>query len=135
MEMIERLSHSGLDLALLVRAAYQKSGIEFFTPNNYSQQLGYMKREAGYEIQPHIHKPLLREVEYTNEVLFIKSGKVRVVFYSESEEYLFERILYPGDVILLIRGGHGFDFLEESEVIEVKQGPYAGDEDKRRFNK
>lgn len=133
MELIERLHDSGIDLALILRAKYQAEGIEFFTPNSYSQQLGYMKRDAGYKIQPHLHKPVLRQVEYTNEVLFIKSGKVKVSFYSEAQRFLFDRILEEGDIILLIRGGHGFHFLEPSEIIEVKQGPYAGDEDKQRF--
>jgi hypothetical protein len=38
-----------------------------------------------------------------------------------------------GDVILLAYGGHGFEMLEPTEMIEVKQGPYAGDNDKTRF--
>jgi hypothetical protein len=44
-------------------------------------------------------------------------------------------VLEGGDVILLASGGHGFEVLEEIEMIEVKQGPYAGDQDKTRFNR
>ncbi len=47
--------------------------------------------------------------------------------------YLESRILLPGDVVLLAHGGHGFVMLEPSEMIEVKQGPYAGEQDKERF--
>jgi hypothetical protein len=47
--------------------------------------------------------------------------------------YLESRILSAGDVILLAFGGHGFEMLEPTEIIEVKQGPYAGDQDKTRF--
>ena len=43
------------------------------------------------------------------------------------------RVLGPGDVILLISGGHGFEVLEELNMVEVKQGPYAGETDKTRF--
>jgi hypothetical protein len=64
---------------------------------------------------------------YTQEVLFIKRGKLRVDFYSDRQEYLDSRILESGDVILLITGGHGFEVLEEIEMIEVKQGPYVGE--------
>jgi hypothetical protein len=67
-------------------------------------------------------------------VLFIKSGKVRVDFYSTEQEYITSRILYKGDVILLANGGHGFKMLEQSEIIEVKQGPYCGEMDKVRFS-
>ena len=69
----------------------------------------------------------------TQEVLFIKSGKVRVDFYSNEQEYLESRILNAGDVILLADGGHGFKMLAPSEIIEVKQGPYCGEMDKVRF--
>lgn len=131
--MIESIVHDGMQLGLIIRHSYKKEGIEFFTPGTYSQQIGYMNRPAGYIIQPHVHNPVPREVKYTKEVLFIKSGKVRVDFYTESQEYLHSTVLEAGDVILLAYGGHGFEMLEPSEIIEVKQGPYAGDHDKTRF--
>nr|WP_258560849.1 hypothetical protein [Cylindrospermopsis raciborskii] len=87
----------------------------------------------GKIIQPHVHNPVPREVIYTQEVLFIKRGKLRVDFYNDQQEYLESRVLQTGDVILLITGGHGFEVLEEIEMIEVKQGPYVGDKDKTRF--
>lgn len=132
--MIEEIVQQGRTLALLLRSSYQAQGIHFFTPNEFSQQLAYMNRPQGYVIAPHIHNAVPREVQFTKEVLFIKSGKVRVDFYDDSEHYLESRILTPGDVILLAFGGHGFEMLEESEIIEVKQGPYAGEADKTRFS-
>lgn len=131
--MVERIVINGKELALIVRGEFWSDGIEFFTPNTYSQQLGYMNRPKGYTIPPHVHNPVLREVHYTNEVLFIKSGRVRVDFYLESQEYVESTILEKGDVILLVNGGHGFEMLESSEVLEVKQGPYAGKADKTLF--
>lgn len=132
--MIDRITCGGEELALIIRHSFNKEGIEFFTPGTYSQQIGYMNRPVGYNIPPHVHNPVAREVHYTNEVLFIKSGRVRVDFYSESQEYLESTILETGDVILLALGGHGFEMLEATEIIEVKQGPYAGDQDKTRFD-
>lgn len=131
--MIERITHLDQELALIVRNSYRKDGIEFFTPGSYSQQIGYMNHPAGYVIPPHVHNPVPREVQFTNEVLFIKSGRLRVDFYSAAQEYLESAILEAGDVILLASGGHGFKMLEPTEIIEVKQGPYAGDQDKTRF--
>jgi hypothetical protein len=131
--MIERVVDGSVDLALIVRSSFKRDGIEFFTPGSYSQQLGYMNRPAGYVIPPHVHSPVARQVEFTKEVLFIKSGRVRVDFYSEEQVYIESTILEAGDVILLARGGHGFEMLEPTEMIEVKQGPYAGDADKTRF--
>ena len=65
--------------------------------------------------------------------MFIKSGKVRVDFYTDAQVYIESRVLETGDVIWLSFGGHGVQILEAAEIIEVKQGPYAGDHDKTRF--
>jgi hypothetical protein len=123
---------SGL-LAVIIRADFQADGIVFATPNELPQQLGYMKRPAGYEINPHVHVLKRYDVQYSSETLFIRKGKVRIDFYSEDRQYLSSEILMAGDVVLLSRGGHGFEMLEESEIIEVKQGPYESDNDKIRF--
>src|SRR5438552_2998181 len=133
-DLIEKVHHRDVLLALIVRANFKKSGIEFFTPNEFSQQLAYMNRAQGYVIAPHVHNPSARQVHFTKEVLFVRQGKVRVDFYSDQQQYLESRVLVTGDVILLAFGGHGFEMLEETEMIEVKQGPYAGEEDKVRFD-
>jgi len=131
--MIENILHEGKTFAVLLRTNHHADGIEFFTPNDFSQQLGYMNRPQGYVIPPHVHNPVPREVQFTKEVLFIKSGRVRVDFYDDDQNYLESRILEQGDVILLAFGGHGFEMLEPTEMIEVKQGPYACEADKTRF--
>ena len=132
-EAVERIVHENKLLAIIIRSNYSKEGIEFFTPNDFSQQLAYMNRPAGYKIQPHIHNKVHREVFYTQEVLFIKKGKVKIDFYDDQRNPIDTIIVQTGDVILLASGGHGFEMLEETEMIEVKQGPFAGDADKTRF--
>ena len=107
--MIEIIKSNDNVLAIILRANYKSEGINFFTPNEFSQQLGYMNRPKGYEIPPHLHNRVKRNVEFTNEVLIIKSGKVRVDFYDLNKDYLKSKILNTGDVILLVRGGHGFE--------------------------
>jgi len=132
--MIETIKHNDIVLSVIIRANYKSEGIEFFTPQDYSQQLGYMNRKKGYAIPPHRHNLVERKVMLTQEVLYIKSGQVRVDFYDDDQVYIESRVLYQGDVILLATGGHGFEMLEDSEMIEVKQGPYCGEEDKVRFS-
>jgi len=131
--MIERFHHNDTELALIIRRSFAKDGVEFFTPDDYSQQIGYMKRPTGHLIPPHVHNPVPREVHYTREVLIIRSGQLRVDLYTEDAVYVESAVLEAGDIILLASGGHGFEVLEETEMIEVKQGPYAGDGDKTRF--
>ena len=124
---------AGETLAIVIPADFKKDGIEFFTPDDYSQQLAYMKHPKGKIIDPHVHNLVKREVHYTQEVLVIKTGKLRVDFYSNEHEYLESYLLTAGDIILLASGGHGFEVLEDLEMYEIKQGPYAGDNDKTRF--
>ena len=131
--MIQHILHNNHLLAIIIYSNHSESGINFLTPEDFSQQLAYMKRPKDYVIPPHVHNPVKREVHFTKEVLFIKSGQVRVDFYDDDKNYLESRILKTGDVILLAHGGHGFEMIEESEIIEVKQGPYAGEMDKTRF--
>ena len=132
--MFEEIKLNGEILAIIVYSSYSEEGISFFTPDDFSQQLAYMKHPKGKIIQPHVHNPVKREVHFTKEVLFIKKGKLRVDFFDDCQNYLKSRILQSGDVILLSNGGHGFEVIEDVEMIEVKQGPYAGEQDKTRFN-
>lgn len=131
--MIEEVGVGETAMAIIMRHSYRANGIQFLTPDSFSQQLGYMNRPEGYVIKPHVHNPVSREVQYTNEVLFIKRGRVRVDFYDSDQKYFESRVLESGDIVLLIAGGHGFEMLEASEIVEVKQGPYVGEHDKVRF--
>lgn len=130
---IEQIFDDYRMIAIIIYAEYRSDGIEFFTPHNFSQQLAYMKRPRGYKIPAHIHRPVPRKVKYTQEALFIRQGRVEVRLYTETKAYLEKRILNKGDIILLVSGGHEFEMLEDTEIIEIKQGPYAGVEDKEVF--
>ena len=132
--MVEKITFKNNLLALIVNRNFNQEGANFLTSHELSLQLAYMRHPKGKIIVPHIHNPISREVLYAQEVLLIKKGKLKVNFYNENQEYLESRILEGGDVILLIMGGHGFEVLEEVEMFEVKQGPYAGEGDKTRFN-
>ncbi|MBP7554218.1 MAG: hypothetical protein KA885_12405 [Spirochaetes bacterium] len=132
--MFEEIKLGKEILAIIIYNSFSKDGVHFFTPDDFSQQLAYMKHPKGKLIQPHVHNPVNREVYFTKEVLFIKKGKLRVDFFDDCQNYLKSRILESGDIILLSSGGHGFEVIEELEMIEVKQGPYAGEQDKTRFN-
>jgi mannose-6-phosphate isomerase-like protein (cupin superfamily) len=132
-QQVHEVFHEGLLLAIIISADFREPGIHFFTPDSLSQQVAYMSHPTGKRIQPHVHNPVSREVFFTQEVLLIKRGQLRVDFYSPSQVYLHSRVIKAGDVILLVQGGHGFEVLEDVEMIEVKQGPYVGEHDKTRF--
>jgi hypothetical protein len=132
--LIETITHGLEPIALIIRAGYDQPGIQFFTPANFSQQVAFMRHPAGHKIAAHVHNLQLRQVLYTQEVLFLRRGRVRVNLYGSNRDPIGSRILCEGDLVLLCGGGHSLEMLEESSMIEVKQGPYAGEADKTRFD-
>ena len=132
--MIEKITHKKKLLALIVRGKYRnKKGITFFTPNESTQQFGYMKHRKKYVIKPHLHKKRLTKISYTSEVILLLKGIIRVDFYTQLKKYLFSKILKEKDIIMLVHGGHGFKILKDIEMIEIKQGPFNLIKDKVKF--
>ncbi|MFD1736784.1 hypothetical protein ACFSCX_09410 [Bacillus salitolerans] len=119
--------------AIIIKNEFNEEGIHFVTPDDLSQQMAYMNHKKDKVIPPHYHNPVERQVIYTQEVLFIKKGILRVDIYNNENEYYESHLLRKGDTILLISGGHGFKVIEDLEMIEVKQGPFSGELDKTRF--
>jgi mannose-6-phosphate isomerase-like protein (cupin superfamily) len=131
--MIEEIRNNDRLLGIVIRSGYNRPGISFFTPPELSQQVAYISHGAGFRIQSHIHNPLPRAIKYTQEVLVIRKGRLKVDFYDDGQNFLESCLLEEGDVIVLVEGGHGFEVLEDLAMIEIKQGPYLGDADKTRF--
>ena len=114
----ENIIIDGRVVAIILPASYDEPGLQFFTPDNYQQQLASMSYKPGKIIPAHAHPVVHRDVFYTQETLFIRKGKLRVDFYrDESREWCCSRVLRAGDVILLISGGHGFEVLEELNMV------------------
>ena len=133
MAAIEKIFDGDKFLGMIIRKDYHDTGIQFLTDDQAPQQLGYMNREKGYVIVPHIHNAVSRKVELTQEVLVVQKGKLRVDFYDDYKNYLESRVANEGDIVYLGYGGHGFKMLEDTEMVEIKQGPYCGLQDKVRF--
>ncbi|MBP7087939.1 MAG: hypothetical protein KBB01_01430 [Candidatus Omnitrophica bacterium] len=131
--MIEKIKYKDNVLAIIVRKEYDKEGISFITPDDFTLQLGYMRHPKSYKIKPHMHQPVHRETIGTQEVIIIQKGKIKIDFYSPDKNYLESRELSEGDVILLISAGHGMTILDPVSMIEVKNGPYRPEQDKEKF--
>ena len=133
MENVIRIEHNGIELGAIVRSTYHSNGIGFFSGEKDGLQLGYMNRPDDYIIVPHTHNKVKREVYFTEEILFIRSGMIRVDFYDDNQQYIESYIARSGDIVILRGGGHGFKVIERADIFEVKQGPYLGSQDKMRF--
>ena len=132
--MIEKVLYRKKLFALIVRGRFRKkSGINFFTPKEATQQFGYMKHKKNHIIKPHSHNKRLTKILRTTEVILLLKGILRVDFYDNKKKYLFSKIINAKDIIMLVHGGHGFKVLKNVEMIEVKQGPYSLSGDKTKF--
>ena len=119
--------------AILIRKDTRVDGIQFFSPLDFGMQLGLMSRPSGYIVPSHIHNEVSRNISETQEVLILRKGTIRVNLFDEFQMITDSIVLLAGDVILLASGGLGIEMLEDSEILEVKQGPYLGQDDKKIF--
>ena len=132
-DSIERITSNGIVLCLVVRASFAPERTTFLTPSEYKQQVGFVVYPAGGEIARHVHLPLERHLVGTSEVLLVKQGRCLLDVYDDARELVATLELGPGDLMLMVAGGHGFRMLEPTVLLEVKQGPYTGLEEKERF--
>ncbi|NLH47275.1 MAG: hypothetical protein GX444_01585 [Myxococcales bacterium] len=133
MEYVEHITWDGKPLAYIIKAALLPDRTTFLTPPEFKQQVGYVVYPAGGEIARHVHRDLERHLVGTSEVLVVKSGRCLIDVYNDARELVATRELLPGDVMLMVGGGHGFRMLEPTVLLEIKQGPYTGLEEKERF--
>ncbi|MBE7704858.1 MAG: hypothetical protein E7Z90_03480 [Cyanobacteria bacterium SIG29] len=131
--MIKNFYYKNKQIALVIKNSYSNEGIKFFTQDDSAQQIAYMSHPKNAVIKAHIHNKVQRKVSHTQETLIIKKGKLRLDLYSQEKEYIESTILETGDIVFLAYGGHGLKCLEDVSMIEVKQGPYLGVNDKERF--
>lgn len=120
-------------LATVIRFGYDRDGLSFFSDPEEPQQLGYLNYPVGKVIDPHVHHDVARTIRRTTEVMVVLAGRIRVDLYTASGDFVTSLEIGKGDTISLVGGGHGFEILEPSQVVYVKQGPYLGDGDKARF--
>jgi hypothetical protein len=132
-QRVETVSHDGVVLCILVRANPVPDKSEFYTPNDYNLQVGNIVYPAGSAIPRHSHRPVTRTVSGTSEVLIMQRGRMLIDLYDDSKNLVATREMSVGDVVALVSGGHGFRLIEDTVLLEVKQGPYSGVQEKDRF--
>jgi len=130
---VETVSHKGEVLCILVRANPAPAQTEFYTPNDYNLQLGNIVYPAGGVIPRHSHRPVTRTVSGTSEVLVVQRGRMLIDLYDADQNLVATHEMAAGDAVALVSGGHGFRLIEDTVLLEVKQGPYSGVQEKDRF--
>ena len=137
---IEKIERNGKILAIITRTKaleeLEQSGknMLFVSPDEFPFQVGIHSRKDGDKVLPHAHIPFqeLKNLS-VQEFFYIISGKVIVDLFDENDNNLKVKTLTleKGDSIIL-NCAHGFTFLDNAKVIELKQGPYRGRENEKR---
>ena len=111
------------------------SGLKFFSPDEEYQQVGTWNYDQGKQLLPHAHNEVARTVLWTQEILYIRSGKIKAKIFGINGQEVAELLVRSGDILALLLGGHGYEILEDgTQVLEIKNGPYVGaDADRRRL--
>lgn len=128
------VTHNNQVIAHIFSKSLKANGVNFLTPDDYTLQLGLIEHQAGKIIRDHIHRQDIKyHVDTTQEFLYIEKGQVRIKLFSNEWETIAEFVLTGGDFILFVGGGHGLEILEDCRIIEIKQGPYPGDDKVKYF--
>jgi hypothetical protein len=130
---IEEVNAAGRLLVVIVRKEFRPVRTSFVTDDSLLQQVGFVVYPEGGEVARHFHRPLKRSIVGTPEVLVIRSGRCEIDVYDEDRTCVATRELFAGDVVILVAGGHAFRMLENTTLLEVKQGPYTGIDEKEQF--
>ncbi len=124
---------NSIKYALVMDHFFHNEGISFLTSGKELLEMGYMSHPAGHNIVPHYHIPVERRIHGTMEVIYVKLGLIEIDFYDEKNILVGTILLGQGDWVLLLKGGHGIRVIQDAVLIEVKNGPYVGIQDKVKF--
>jgi hypothetical protein len=130
---VEVVSAGERPLCYIVRQRNAPEATTFVTPDDAIQQVGFIVHPAGHEVKRHYHLPLERQIKSTPEVLVVREGRCEMYVYDDDQRLVATHELVTGDVMVMVGGGHGFRMLEDTVLLEVKQGPYYGTGEKEYF--
>src|SRR3989339_1914726 len=131
---VHEVKYKGKILAIIFSHRLKSNGVSFLTPNEYTLQLGLIEHPKGVVVRDHIHNPEIKyKVNTTQEFLYLEKGRVKAKIFTDDFKLVEEVILEPGDFMLHVAGGHGFEVLKKCRLIEIKQGPYPGPEHVKKY--
>lgn len=130
---MKEIISNGIVLAKHITDDDWESGLKFYSQDADFIQVGSWGYDKGKQLLAHIHNEVERKVLWTQEVLYIRKGKIKAEIYDNNEQKIDELVAIAGDIVILLQGGHGYHILEDgTQVLEIKNGPYVGAEQDRR---
>lgn len=122
---MEKIAYKNNLIALRLKKI--KNGVMSSTEPNEPLQLVTHKRSLGEYTKAHFHSPKKRITNKLQECLVVIKGKIKIDFYNSEKKNFKSIFLSAGEVVIFVSGGHGIHILEDSEIIEIKNGPFIED--------
>ncbi len=122
---MEHISYKGELVAILIRS-YSHGSHPVTAPGEVLQMMT-IKREAGEKVTPHLHVPRERITDRLSECLVVQKGRIKVSLYGDDVGPFTVVEVREGEAIYIRSGGHAVQYLEPTEILEFKNGPYEDD--------
>ena len=122
---METVEKNSITLGLIIKSLSE--GSVPVTKENEPLQLVTLKHSSGVILKAHKHTPKIRTTNNLQECLIIKKGKISVGIYDQSDNFFKKITLSTGDAYIVMNGGIEINFLEDSEILEIKNGPFFED--------
>ena len=112
---------------IAIRIKNFKNGIIPLTDPTQPLQIIAHKRNVGSHTKAHTHKPMERTTQSLQECLVVLKGKIKVDFYTPAQKLFKYIYVSAGQTIIFMNGGHAVHILEDTKLIEIKNGPFIED--------
>ena len=110
-------------------------GLDFLTNDDSFVQVGTWKYEKGKILDAHYHNTFERKSYITQEVVLVLEGTIICNLYTTDGEFIASEEIKQNQLIIQFLGVHEYEIMDNSKVLEIKNGPYFGpDKDRTRVN-
>lgn len=114
-------------IAVVIRSNHPVDNLQFFTKDEDLLQVGIHNKKAHTLVKPHVHKSNPQVIKEIYEVFYVVKGALKLTMYSKKTGRKIKSvILRQGDSAIHMGEGHGIEFIEDTVLFEVKQGPFLG---------
>ena len=122
---MEKIIYNNTLLAIVFKKF--KSGAVPLTDPLEPLQVLVHKRQRGKYTKAHMHKPAQRITQKLQECLVVMKGKIKIDLYAPDKKFFKSTYLSLHEIVIFMNGGHAVHLLKDSEIVEVKNGPFVED--------
>ncbi len=118
--------HESVHVATIVKPLDASDGLSFVTDDEKFLQLGIWNYKKNTQLDNHFHNEFERKSYKTNEFVFVLKGEIECNLYTEEGEFIERVLIKESEGIIQHNYAHEYKMLEDSIILESKNGPFMG---------